>query len=75
VATTAPVAGSTCSRLVEAVESGVRLEEAVLGGLLGVGRRAGDEVGDPESGVLVHSDQLGIGCDVAPARVRDQGRL
>ena len=56
----------------EAPERAPRLERAVLDGVLGVGRAAGDEVGDSECDLLVGANELREGALVPALRAQDE---
>src|SRR5262249_52739653 len=58
--------------LPEPPERPPRLDEPVLDGVVGVGRAAGDEVCDPESGLLVCSDEFLEGAPAPAPGARDQ---
>ena len=61
--------------LAKAAESAVRLDESVLGRLLGVGRGARDYPRSPEGDVLMPPHDLLIGVALATLRPRDELRF
>jgi hypothetical protein len=50
----------------------VSLHERVLGGLLGIGGVAADDVGGAEGDVLVAGDERAVGIEVPGPRAGDQ---